>query len=168
MKLTGFADEAARDLETQIKATQELGWSAISARGVNGSNLHELPQDEFDRVADRFDEAGIHIPEFGSLIGNWGKKISSDFEVTLSEISRAIPRMKRLGTPLIRIMCCSGALYSMFSMARYLFVAAGQVRVQARLDTLAVPVRVAALFPAALRGLPWVAGPVGRESAGGL
>ena len=104
LKLTGFADEAARDLETQIKATRELGWSAISARGVNGSNLHELPQDQFDQVADRLDEAGIHIPEFGSLIGNWGKKISSDFEITLAEIGRAIPRMKRLGTPLIRVM----------------------------------------------------------------
>lgn len=62
--------------------------------------------------------------------------------------------------PLIRIMCCSGALYSMFSMARYLFVAAGQVRVQARLDTLAVAVRIAAVLPAALLGLQWVAGAV--------
>nr|WP_229415652.1 oligosaccharide flippase family protein [Pseudoduganella armeniaca] len=62
--------------------------------------------------------------------------------------------------PLIRIMCCSAALYSMFSMARYLFVAAGHVRVQARLDTLAVAVRVAAVLPAALLGLHWVAGAV--------
>ena len=104
LKLTGFADEAARDLETQIKATKELGWSAISARGMNGANLHELPQEDFDRVADRLDEAGVHIPEFGSLIGNWGKKITTDFAVTLAEIERAIPRMKRLGTTLIRVM----------------------------------------------------------------
>ncbi|AXA90805.1 oligosaccharide flippase family protein [Massilia sp. YMA4] len=61
---------------------------------------------------------------------------------------------------LIRIMCCSAALYSMFSMARYLFVAAGQVRVQARLDTLAVAVRVAAVLPAALVSLHWVAAAV--------
>jgi O-antigen/teichoic acid export membrane protein len=59
--------------------------------------------------------------------------------------------------PLIRVMCCSAALYSMFSMARYLFVAAGHVRVQARLDTLAVAVRVALVLPAALLGLHWVA-----------
>lgn len=104
MYLTGFADEAARDLETQIKATKEIGWSRISARGVNGANLHELPQEEFDQVADQLDEAGITIPEFGSLIGNWGKKITSDFDVTLAEIERAIPRMQRLGTKLIRVM----------------------------------------------------------------
>ena len=45
MYLTGFADEAAQDLATQIKATKEIGWTHISARGVNGANLHELPDD---------------------------------------------------------------------------------------------------------------------------
>ena len=104
MYLTGFADEAAQDLATQIKATKEIGWTRISARGVNGSNLHELPQDEFDKVADQLDEAEITIPEFGSLIGNWGKKVTSNFDITLAEIKRAIPRMQRLGTQLIRIM----------------------------------------------------------------
>lgn len=104
MKLTGFADEASRDLDKQIAATRELGWSCISARMVGGSNLHELPEDEFNRVADRLDEAGIHIPEFGSLIGNWGKKITGDFEVTLAEIDRAIPRMQRLGSKIVRVM----------------------------------------------------------------
>ena len=104
LKLTGFADEAGRDLETQIRATKELGWSAISARMVDGVNLHELPQEKFDAVADRLDAEGIQVPEFGSLIANWGKKISSDFDITLAEIERAIPRMKRLDTQLIRVM----------------------------------------------------------------
>ena len=104
MYLTGFADEAAKDLVTQIKATKEVGWTQISARGGNGANIHELPQEEFEKVADQLDEAGITIPEFGSLIGNWGKKIDSDFDVTLAEVDRAIPRMLRLGTRLIRVM----------------------------------------------------------------
>jgi len=104
MYLTGFADEAAKDLATQIKATKEIGWTQISARGVNGANIHELPQEEFEKVADQLDEAGITIPEFGSLIGNWGKKIDSDFDLTLAEVDRAIPRMLRLGTRLIRVM----------------------------------------------------------------
>ncbi|MBB5352198.1 sugar phosphate isomerase/epimerase [Haloferula luteola] len=103
-KLTGFADEASRDLETQIQATRELGWTALSARMVGNANLHELPQDTFDQVADRLDEAEIEVPEFGSLIANWGKKIDSDFDVTLAEIQRCIPRMQRLRTSLVRIM----------------------------------------------------------------
>jgi len=104
MKLTGFADEAARDLTTQIKATKELGWNYISARGVNGKNIHELSEEEFDSAVEELETAEIKIPEFGSLIGNWAKPITTDFDVTLGEIERAIPRMKRLGTEIVRIM----------------------------------------------------------------
>ncbi|MFP6881491.1 MAG: sugar phosphate isomerase/epimerase family protein, partial [Roseibacillus sp.] len=104
MYLTGFADEAAPDLATQIKATKEIGWNAISARSVNGTSIHELSDKEFNKVANELDKAEIRIPEIGSLIGNWGKKIDSDFDITLGEIDRAIPRMKRLGTRIIRIM----------------------------------------------------------------
>ncbi|MTV36418.1 lipopolysaccharide biosynthesis protein [Duganella radicis] len=58
--------------------------------------------------------------------------------------------------PLIRVICIGSALYSMFSMARYLFVAMGEVRAQARLDAFSVPVRVAAVLAAAPFGLYWV------------
>jgi sugar phosphate isomerase/epimerase len=104
MQLSGFTDEAGKDLETQIKATKELGWSHLSARSMNGTNIHELPEDEFEQVADRLDEEGIKVVEFGSLIGNWAKSIASDFDITLAEIDRAIPRMHRLKTKFIRIM----------------------------------------------------------------
>jgi O-antigen/teichoic acid export membrane protein len=59
--------------------------------------------------------------------------------------------------PLIRIICIGSALYSMFSMARYLFVAMGEVRAQARLDAVAAPVRVLLVLLAAPCGLYWVA-----------
>lgn len=45
--------------------------------------------------------------------------------------------------PLICVMCSSSALYSMFSMPRYLLLAMGRVRTQAKLDAQAVPVWVA-------------------------
>ena len=103
-KLTGFADEASRDLDKQIAATKELGWTAISARMIGDKNIHEMSDDDFDRAADLLDEAGMRIVEFGSLIANWGKKIDSDFDLTLAEIERTIPRMKRLNTNLVRVM----------------------------------------------------------------
>jgi sugar phosphate isomerase/epimerase len=103
-QLTGFADEASRDIDQQIAATKELGWSAISTRMVGNTNIHDMPEEDFLKTADKLDAAGISVPEFGSAIGNWGKKISSDFSITLAEIERAIPRMKRLNTPMIRIM----------------------------------------------------------------
>ncbi len=104
MYLTGFTDEAGADLETQIRATKELGWGYLSARVVNGKNIHELQQDEFDRVADVLDAANIKVAEFGSLIGNWGKSIHTDFQITIDEIERAIPRMQRLNVSMVRIM----------------------------------------------------------------
>lgn len=59
--------------------------------------------------------------------------------------------------PLIQVMCGASALYSMFSMARYLFLAGGHVRAQARLDATSVPLRIAAVWLAASLGLDYVA-----------
>lgn len=59
--------------------------------------------------------------------------------------------------PLIRIMCLSSAVYSMFSMARYLFVATGQLHAQVRLDAWAGAIKVALLLAAAPFGLVTVA-----------
>ena len=59
--------------------------------------------------------------------------------------------------PLIRIMCLSSAVYSMFSMARYLFVATGQLHAQVRLDACAGAIKVALLLAAAPFGLVAVA-----------
>lgn len=104
MYLTGFADEASQDIDLQIKATKELGWDAIESRNINGKNIHDLPDDEFNLVANKLDAADIRINCFGSAIGNWAKDINDPFDITLAEVERAIPRMKRLGTRLIRIM----------------------------------------------------------------
>jgi sugar phosphate isomerase/epimerase len=104
MYLTGFADEAAPDIEGQIRATQELGWHFIEARNINGVNIHDIPEALFEEVAARLQSAGIQVNCFGSAIANWGKSILDPFEITLAEVRRAILRMQRLGTKLIRIM----------------------------------------------------------------
>ncbi len=104
MYLTGFADEAAPDIEGQIRATKELGWHCIEARNINGVNIHDIPGALFEEVAARLQSAGIQVNCFGSAIANWGKSILDPFEITLAEVRRAIPRMQRLGTKLIRIM----------------------------------------------------------------
>jgi sugar phosphate isomerase/epimerase len=101
---TGFADEAGADLDTQIRATQELGWSCIEARNLGGTNIHDLPEAEFDRVCGKLADAGIRVNCFGSTIANWGKQITAPFDASLAEAQRAIPRMQRLGTKLVRIM----------------------------------------------------------------
>ncbi len=104
MYLTGFADEAAADLDGQIRATKELGWQHIESRSIDGTNIHNLSEEAFDAAAARLDDAGVKVNCFGSEIANWGKQVTDPFDITLEEVARAVPRMQRLGTKLIRIM----------------------------------------------------------------
>ncbi len=107
MILTGIADEAGALIDTQIKATKELGWNHIEARSVEvegfaKANLHDIDDAAFDIVEQKLADSGVKIYAFGSTIANWGKKIEDPFD--LSEVERAIPRMQRLGTQFVRIM----------------------------------------------------------------
>jgi len=104
MYLTGFADEAARDIDGQIRATKQLGWKNIESRGIDGKNLGSLSDREFDAVYGKLQEAGVRINCFGSAIANWGKSIEQPFDDSVENARVAIPRMKKLGTGLVRIM----------------------------------------------------------------
>ena len=104
MYLTGFADEAAKDLAGQIRATQQLGWRHIESRAIDGANIHDLSDAAFDQACAQLQDAGIRINCFGSTIGNWGKDIRKPIDLDLEQTRRAIPRMQRLGAKLIRIM----------------------------------------------------------------
>ncbi len=104
MYFTGFADEAAKDLKGQIRATRELGWENIESRAIDGTNIHDLSDEAFAEAADTLETEGIKINCFGSSIANWGKDIRKPFDIDLEQTERAIKRMQRLGTKLIRIM----------------------------------------------------------------
>lgn len=104
MYLTGFADEAATGIDGQIKATKELGWKWIESRHIDGVNLTNITDAQFDEVCQKLSDAGVGINCFGSAIANWGKKIDEPFDSSLEELSRAIPRMQKLGAKLLRIM----------------------------------------------------------------
>ncbi|MCP4377144.1 MAG: sugar phosphate isomerase/epimerase [bacterium] len=104
MYFTGFADEAASGIDGQIKATLELGWSNIESRNIDERNIHDLTDAEFDIVVGKLNDAGVSVNCFGSAVANWGKQITDPNDATMAEIARAIPRMQRLGTKLIRIM----------------------------------------------------------------
>lgn len=104
MYLTGFADEASHDLEVQIKATKELGWKYIESRNVWSGNMHEISDEDFEKAYAMLQESGIRVNCFGSEIANWKRSVTDPFEQTVDEVKRAIVRMKRLDTKLIRIM----------------------------------------------------------------
>lgn len=109
MELMGIGDEGANTIDGQIKAARELGWKWIEMRGVevpgfDKANLHEIPDAAFDIVEQKLKDAGVGVYAFGSTVMNWQKTVETPFEVTLAEVNRAIPRMKRLGTKFIRVM----------------------------------------------------------------
>lgn len=104
MYLTGFADEAAADLDGQLRAIRELGWRNLEARSIDGVNITNLSDAAFELLRQKLDESGIMVNCFGSEIGNWAKKLSDPPESSYDELRRAIPRMNVLETQLIRIM----------------------------------------------------------------
>ncbi len=104
MKFSGFTDEAADDLAAQIQVTKDLGWKYLSARTIDGKNIHELSEEEFETISNALHEHEIEVAEFGTLIGNWAKKIDSDFDITIQEMSRCIPRMQKMNVQYARIM----------------------------------------------------------------
>ena len=104
MYMTGFADEAAKGIDGQIKATLELGWRNIESRAVDGVNIHDLDDTAFDIVYGKLQDAGVSVNCFGSTIANWAKHVNQPMDADLASLQRAIPRMQRLGTKLIRIM----------------------------------------------------------------
>jgi len=104
MYLTGFADEASQSIDGQIKATLALGWRNIEARSVDGANIHDIPEAAFETVVKKLETAGIAINCFGSAIGNWSKDIRKPFDSCREQAERAVQRMQRTGSKLIRIM----------------------------------------------------------------
>lgn len=106
MFLTGFADEASRDLRTQIKATEELGWKNIETRFLGEKNLGTISEQEFEDVQEALSHTDVRFNCYGSNVANWGKspRSDADFEASRKELLTALPRMHKLGIKMIRGM----------------------------------------------------------------
>lgn len=104
MVLSGFTDEAADTLKGQIAVCRELGWTGIDLRTVDGSNIVDIPEARFDDLVDELSLAGIRVVSFGSRIANWSRTLEDPFDQDLDDLERAIPRMRRLGVPYLRVM----------------------------------------------------------------
>jgi sugar phosphate isomerase/epimerase len=104
MYYTGFADEASPDIDVQIKATKALGWRHIEARGLYGTNLAGLTEAQFEELCGKLAAADVAINSYGSGVANWASPITEPPDKSYEEMRRAIPRMRRLAIPMIRIM----------------------------------------------------------------
>jgi sugar phosphate isomerase/epimerase len=96
-------------LDSQISATRELGWQFIEMRAVempghSKANFHDIPDAAFDLAVRQLETAGVQAYCFGSAVMNWAKTIETPFNITLEEVKRCIPRMKRARAKFVRIM----------------------------------------------------------------
>lgn len=101
---SGISDEAGKPIEVQIRAHKELGWTQIELRNVDGVNLTDLCDREFDRVYGKIAESGLHVSCFASQLCNWSRPVSKHEDIDVDELRRAVPRMQRMGTQFIRCM----------------------------------------------------------------
>ncbi len=103
-RISGIGDEGSPDIRGQIENHRTLGWNTIELRNVDGQNVCEMKDAEFDAVYGEMNTAGFTAAGFGSAIANWARPITTPFEQDVEDLRRAAPRMRRLKTDYIRIM----------------------------------------------------------------
>jgi sugar phosphate isomerase/epimerase len=104
MIITGIADEGSAELDGQIRIHRTLGWKALELRLVGKTNICAIDDRVFDRVFDTLQREKMEVICLASSIANWARPITSDFQLDVEELKRAMPRMRRLGTRFIRVM----------------------------------------------------------------
>ncbi len=105
VKLTGVNDEPSKEwnLDTGLDALEEIGTHFVELRAVDGKNIDDLTDDEFDRVKSRISERGFTVTGYDSNLGkcdldeaNWAREEE--------RFALAVKRTDQLGVQLIRTM----------------------------------------------------------------
>lgn len=99
--ISAFADEAATDIEGQIKACLDNGVKWIEVRGVGGRNVSELTLTEARELRKRLEAAGIGVSAIGSPYGKIG--ITEPFDAHLDSFKRTVEAAGVLGAKLMRV-----------------------------------------------------------------
>ncbi len=99
--ITGFADEAAGDLNGQIAALKRNNMGYIEVRNVNGKCIIDYSEEELEAIAKEFSAAGIKVSSVGSPIGKYN--ITDDFEPHFERFKKAVKTAQILGTKYIRM-----------------------------------------------------------------
>lgn len=101
IKLCAFADEASVSLDGQIEALKKNGIGYIELRGVDGTNVSKLTEEEAVGYAKRLADAGIKVWSIGSPIGKI--KLSDDTDEHMEKLRHVCRLAKIFGTDKIRM-----------------------------------------------------------------
>ena len=99
--LTGFADEIAAGGREQIDGLLASGVRHVEVRGVGGTNVLDLSDDETAAFRRRLEDAGIAVSSVGSPIGK--TPIRSDLEAHFARFQIALRRADQFGCRFVRI-----------------------------------------------------------------
>ncbi|MEU9858153.1 M20/M25/M40 family metallo-hydrolase [Streptomyces sp. NPDC047974] len=103
-RITGIGDEAAPGLTEQIAVAQELGWSSLELRSLDGTALADLPAKAVREAAARLQAAGLGVVCLDSRIGNWARPVTGPFSADLDELDRLAEHGRVLGCRSLRVM----------------------------------------------------------------
>lgn len=99
--LSGFADEIANDLTTQMTIIEKLDMHYIEMRGVDGDNLIFHQDAKVKEIKNRLDAHGIKLSALGSPLGKIG--ITDNFTTHFEQFKRAIEIAHIMETKNIRV-----------------------------------------------------------------
>ena len=99
--ISGFADEIAQDLTTQLENLKKLNMRYMEMRGVDGNNLIFHTADKVKEIKERLDAAGVALSALGSPLGKIG--IEDAFEKHFEDFKQAVDIAHRMDCPNIRM-----------------------------------------------------------------
>ena len=99
--LTGFADEIAASLDTQMQVLEKLHMNHIEMRGVDGRNFVEYSEAETREIRKRLEDRGFALSAVGSPIGKIG--ITDDFAPHMELFKHTVELAHIMNTPNIRM-----------------------------------------------------------------
>lgn len=104
IRWAGIGDEAGFSLADQVGALNELGWTSIELRTVDGLAVADLDDQAFGRLTEDLGAQGFEVACVASSIANWSRPISGDFFDDLRELEVLGRRCPALGTRYVRVM----------------------------------------------------------------
>ncbi len=100
-RLSGFGDEIAPDLETQLDVLGEVGIGRLDLRSVEGTNVLELSDTRVREIAGQLANAGVSVPVIGSPIGK--VEVDTEFASELAKMRRALAVAAAVDANAIRV-----------------------------------------------------------------
>ena len=101
IKFSGFSDEISQNIDEQFTHLNKLGIQYFEPRGINGTNIASLTEEQLAELKGKMEEYGISASSIGSPIGKI--QITDPMEPHLEQLKWVIHIAKTLGTRYIRV-----------------------------------------------------------------